>query len=141
MKNKIILSALWGVTLLSGALNFNDYVMGYPASVAGMLVSALYVVVWTAFTIYNRRQGFIIMSMVWGGVTLLVASISCYIAAFDLIGAAIIPFALLFLTPFYGLTAFAPDMAIYGAMIMCSLAWVLISFFTLRASRAGSKVV
>ncbi len=139
-QSKNVLAALWGVTLLSWALNYNDYVMGDPASAVGALVSVLYVVIWTAFTVYNRRQELIIMSLAWGGITLLVASIAFYIATFDLISAAFIPLALLFLTPFYGLTAFAPDMAIYGAMIMCSLAWVLIGYIVLRASRAGRTV-
>lgn len=124
---------LLAILIISIICNIGDFTGGSggkinPFSVA---ITTIYVVYCSAFSLFSHDRKSIIAMTVLGASTLIVAVFGALISTFRLTIGFIIPFAILFLTPFQGLVAVMSGnwIVIYSIIIAISILWVLLSIY------------
>lgn len=122
-----------GITLWSGIVNFSSFLMGTSATLAAFLISLLYVGIWLAFSLRTKNRIFAIITIIWGGLTFTVAALGLFIYAFDLTAGILLPFVLILLPYFQGLTFVIPSLTVlYVIIIVISILWLSAGICSLR---------
>lgn len=97
-------------------------------------MTAIYIIYCTAFTLLAQTRKSIVTMTIWSVITLIVAVVGFMTSTFRLTIGAIIPFAIVFLSPFQGLVAVLSNnwLIIYSIMIAISLLWVFLSIYNYK---------
>lgn len=130
--DKII--SVFGLIAIAGisiACNIVDFTGGSGGKINALTVvmTAIYIIYCTAFTLLAQTRKSIVTMTIWSVITLIVAVVGFMTSTFRLTIGAIIPFAIVFLSPFQGLVAVLSNnwLIIYSIMIAISLLWVFLS--------------
>lgn len=106
MKKGIIGVLLLFIHVLAIVINFNSLLQGSPANTLNSIASLCYFVFWIWFLSTVEQSGsYQEMNFILGfwGIVLITALLALSINMFDLDFPLVIPFAVLFLTPAYGI--------------------------------------
>ena len=106
MKNISLVILLIIITVLAMGANFNSFVFGGKAPLFGLLSSFAFVTTWVLifrYALKNKEYNLILPSTVFWLLTFLTALITIYINITETTISFIIPFAVLFLAPLYGI--------------------------------------
>ncbi|MBQ2888499.1 MAG: hypothetical protein IJE29_06225 [Firmicutes bacterium] len=127
---------LLATLIISIICNIGDFTGGSNGEINPFTVAitTIYVVYCSAFSLFSHNKKSIIAMIILGASTLIVAVFGLLISTFRLTIGAIIPFAIVFLSPFQGLVAAMSSnwIVIYSVIIVISILWVLFSIFNLR---------
>ena len=98
------LIAIAGISI---ACNIGDFTGGSGGKINALTVvmTAIYIIYCTAFTLLAQTRKSIVTMTIWSVITLIVAVVGFMTSTFRLTIGAIIPFAIVFLSPFQGLVA------------------------------------
>jgi uncharacterized membrane protein len=120
MKNKrtatIVLSA---IAVIGGmVLNFNEFLMGNPASMKNLLVTLAYIAIWVFVLIIgirNKNREIMRYCSAFWIITLLTSILAWYANATDAIVDWAIPFVILLLSQLYGIDFFVQSpLTVFG---------------------------
>lgn len=141
MKNKattiIILSIL---TIIGGmALNFQEFLMGSPATLKNLIVTFVYMAIWIlilAISIKSKNRGIMKYCSVFWIITLILSILMGYV---NVTGASIdwaLPFAILLLGQWYGINFFVRSF-LTASIIMSFISLVMftITFISLKRTK------
>jgi len=127
------LIAIAGISI---ACNIGDFTGGSGGKINALTVvmTAIYIIYCTAFTLLAQTRKSIVTMTIWSVITLIVAVVGFMTSTFRLTIGAIIPFAIVFLSPFQGLVAVLSNnwLIIYSIMIAISLLWVFLSIYNYK---------
>lgn len=125
MKNTDLAIQLAAITILSIIINFEAFIFGGKAGIFGFLVSLSYAVMWVGlfgYALKKKRDQLIFASVVFWILTGMTALITLYANMNQIVDFSIMaPFALLFLTPLYGMN-FLIDDTIPNLIVMIAFA-------------------
>lgn len=140
MKVKHLNITLISITILSIVINFNSFLMGNASSLSNIITTITYITVWFVYiwlSKSNRKNLF--FSVIWSLFTFVVATVTLAVNINDrLIVDFVIPFAIIFITPLYGIEAlFNQSWAIKVsvACIIISLIWFSMSLILLKMEK------
>ncbi len=125
MKNryKFIGLLLLFVGILSFGLNLNDFIMGQNPHIVFCISSILFIVCYIYFCFINGSKRCNLALIIYSASLSLVGLITFVIGTFDLSFDILIPFSIVALTPYYGLSLLIG--ADICALIICIFAAVL----------------
>lgn len=131
--------SVFGLIAIAGisiACNIGDFTGGSGGKINALTVvmTAIYIIYCTAFTLLAQTRKSIVTMTIWSVITLFVAVVGFLTSTFRLTIGAIIPFAIVFLSPFQGLVAVLSNnwLIIYSIMIAISLLWVFLSIYNYK---------
>lgn len=128
--------SLIAIAGISIACNIGDFTGGSGGKINALTVvmTAIYIIYCTAFTLLAQTRKSIVTMTIWSVITLIVAVVGFMTSTFRLTIGAIIPFAIVFLSPFQGLVAVLSNnwLIIYSIMIAISLLWVFLSIYNYK---------
>jgi hypothetical protein len=135
------------VTIIAIRMNFNSSLQGSPAVLKDAIVTISFLIIWAIFLVYavkRRELSLIFASTVFWALSLITALVTLMVNIFDLTIDIIIPFAIVFLTPLYGMGIFGVS-TIFSLIIMMLLsmlysAYCAYGFFHSRKKREGRSV-
>ncbi len=135
LRKTLILSSIL-VVIFGIVLNFPEFLMGSPASIKNLIVTLIYIIVWTLiFKINSTSKNDKVMkfyAMFWI-LTLLSAIITGYVYITNAIVDWAIPFAIVFLTQWYGITFFTESFLVSSVIIMiASLIMIIMTFLSIK---------
>ena len=134
---------LLAIAAISVACNIGDFTGGSGEKINPLtaVITTAYVIYCTAFTLLAQNRKRVIIITVWSTITFIVAVVGFLTSMFRLTIGAIIPFAIVFLSPFQGMVAILSNnwVAIYSAMICISFLWILLSIFNYRRHCKNAK--
>lgn len=128
------------ITVSSIILNFNEFLVGSPATMKSIIVAFVYIAIWVIVIVTGGKVQSVKLikySIVFWLLTLLTAAAIMYANAADAIVDWAIPFAILFISPLYGLDIFADNFLI-TSIIIAVLSLVMISIAVSALRRIGS---
>lgn len=135
--------ALFAIAVISIACNIGDFTGGSSGRINPLIVviTAVYIIYCTAFSLLAQNRKSIVTMTVWSVITFVVAVVGFVTSTFRLTIGIIIPFAIVFLTPFQGLVAVMSSnwTVIYSVMIVISILWVIFSIFNFRKHHKNIK--
>lgn len=139
MKDKELIIVPLVITIVGIILNFPEFLMGSPATVKNLFVSAIYLGAWI-FVIKkssnNRKQGISMVYLLFWFVTLFFSFVTVYVNVSEAIADWAIPFVILFLTQWYGLTIFIDSHHTFAISIaLISLVMVIANIVLLIKSK------
>lgn len=144
MKVKYLNIALIFVIILSIIINFNSFLMGSASSLSNIVTTIVYIIFWFVFiwlSKTNRKN--LIFSVIWSLFTFVCATVTLAVNINDTLNVDfIIPFAIIFLTPTYGIEALFYESRFLKVSIICiiiSLTWFTMSFIFLRRKRNANE--
>ena len=124
------------ILIISIICNIGDFSAGANGEINPLTVAitTIYVVYCSAFALFSHNRKSIIAMTILGAGTLIVAVFGLLISTFRLTIGAIIPFAIVFLSPFQGLVAVMSSnwTVIYSIIIAISILWVIFSILNFR---------
>lgn len=127
---------LLAVVIISIMCNVGDFINGANGEINLLTVSItiIYVLYCSAFALFSHTHKNIVVSMLLGVITLIVAIICLIVSAFRLTIGIIIPFAIVFISPFQGLSAVMSSnwSVIYSIIIIFSILWIFLSLLNFR---------
>ena len=138
----IIFSSI--VNIIGGmALNFQEFLMGSPATVKNLIVTLVYLVIWililTTGTKSNSR-GIIQYCNIFWGIMLFLSIVTVYVNATGASADWALPLAVLLLGQWYGINFFIEDFLTSSIIIaVISLAMLIISIRSLKATKGTSE--
>ena len=117
------------VQVLAITLNFNSLLQGRAATGINVAISLLYFGFWICFIPamkrYNANRG-LLTSLVFWGLVLLTALLTLTVNIFDIDLPLLVPFAILFLAPTYGVRiAQLPNIAALTIIVLIALAYTI----------------
>lgn len=129
------------ILIISIICNIGDFTGGSNGEALTVAITIIYIVYCSAFSLFSHNKKSIIAMTILGASTLIVAIFGLLISTFRLTIGAIIPFAIVFLSPFQGLVAVMSNnwIAIYSVMIAISTLWVIFSIFNFRKHHKNIK--
>ena len=130
--------ALIIIIILSIIINFNVFLMGSASSLLNVFITIIYVISWFAFIWLSKaNKNSLIFSAIWSLSTLTCAALTLAVNINNKLDVSfMIPFAIIFITPFYGIESFFSkrEFLIVSIIItMISLTWVTMSFAFLKS--------
>jgi len=130
MRSKILFACSIIIMGLAIVLNFNEMLMGLPASLLNVIVTICFLFFWIAFLALARKnKGLLIYSSAISGITLIIALLTLVINVYDWTIPNAIPLVAIFLTPFYGIRSVFDKGFILSSIIMafiCAI-WLISS--------------
>lgn len=140
MKIKHLNIALITIIILSIIINFNVFLMGGASSLPNIIITIIYMISWPAFIWLSKtNRNSLIFSAIWSLSTLVCAAVTLAVNINDGLDLSfIIPFAMIFITPFYGIEFFFNKQVYLISSIIItiiSLTWVVMSFIFLNSKR------
>ena len=127
---------LLAILIISIICNIGDFSAGANGEINPLTVAitTIYVVYCSAFALFSHNRKSIIAMTILGAGTLIVAVFGLLISTFRLTIGAIIPFAIVFISPFQGLVAVMSSnwTVIYSIIIAISILWVIFSILNFR---------
>lgn len=138
MENKATAKILLSIVTVIGsmALNFQEFLMGSPATVKNLIVTLLYIAIWIlilAVSIKSRNRGIMKYYSVFWIITLFLAILTAYVNATGTSADWAIPFALLLLGQWYGINFFV------GSFLTSSIIIGFISLLMFAAAVTSLK--
>ena len=134
---------LLATLIISIICNIGDFSAGANGEINPLtvVITTIYVAYCSAFSLFSHNRKSIIAMTILGAGTLTVAIFGLVMSTFRLTIGAIIPFALVFLSPFQGLVAVMSSdwMVIYSVIIVISILWVIFSIFNFRKHHKNIK--
>lgn len=125
MNSRVTVFLSIAAVIAAAALNFPEFLMGSPASVRNIIVTVAYItigiLVLVISTINKRRRIMAVCAAFWL-LTLLFALLTAYVNITDVIVDWAIPFVIVLLGPWYGVSFFISD------FVAVSIIIALISF-------------
>lgn len=122
---------LLATLIISIICNIGDFSAGANGEMnpLTLVITTIYVIYCSAFAFFSRKKKSIIAIAILGASTLIVAVLGLFFSIFRLTTGVIIPFAIVFLSPFQGLVAIMSGnwIIIYSIIIAISILWVLFS--------------
>ncbi len=115
---------IWLIAIL---INFNNFLMGSPADAFNITATGVYIMLVTAGCFFPMGKKTRLFALVWSGATFITAIIAGVIALYELsFGLVIIPFSVVFLTPFYGVAIVRGNSwaLFYLIITVISMVWV-----------------
>ena len=135
--------ALFAIAVISIAGNIGDSTGGSSGIInpLTMVITAVYIIYCTAFSLLAQNRKSIVTMTVWSVITLVVAVVGFVTSTFRLTIGIIIPFAIVFLTPFQGLVTVMSSnwIVIYSVIIAISILWVIFCIFNFRKHHKNIK--
>ena len=127
---------LLAILIISIICNIGDFSAGANGEINPLTVAitTIYVVYCSAFALFSHNRKSIIAMTILGAGTLIVAVFGLLISTLRLTIGAIIPFAIVFLSPFQGLVAVMSSnwTVIYSIIIAISILWVIFNILNFR---------
>jgi len=128
---------LLAVAIISIICNAGDFISGNNGEInlLTVAITIIYVLYCLAFALFSHtHKKNIIVSMILSVITLIVAIMGLLVSTFRLTIDILIPFAILFLSPFQGLTAVMQSnwVVIYSIIIIISILWVFLTLLNFR---------
>ena len=127
---------LLATLIISIICNIGDFSAGANGEInlLTVVITTIYVAYCSAFALFSHNRKNIIAMTILGASTLVVAVFGLLISTLRLTIGAIIPFAIVFLSPFQGLVAVMSSnwIVIYSIIIVISILWVLFSISNFR---------
>ena len=127
---------LLAILMISIICNIGDFTGGSNGEINPLtvVITTIYVAYCSAFSLFSHNRKSIIAMTILGASTLTVAIFGLVISTFRLTIGAIIPFAIVFLSPFQGLVAVMSSnwTVIYSIIIAISILWVIFSILNFR---------
>lgn len=132
---------LLATLIISIICNIGDFTGGFKGETLTVVITTIYIAYCSAFSLFSHNRKSIIAMTILGASTLTVAVFGLLISAFRLTIGAIIPFAIVFLSPFQGLVPVMSSnwIAIYSVMIVISILWVIFSILNFRKYHKNIK--
>lgn len=130
------------ILIISIICNIGDFSAGTNReNPLTLTITTIYVAYCSAFALFSHNKKSLITMTILGASTLIVAVFGLLISTFRMTIGAIIPFALVFLSPFQGLVAFMSSnwIVIYSIIIVISILWVILSIFSFRKHHKNIK--
>ena len=127
MKKVCMGSLLVVMTIIAIICNFNEFTFGGKALLLGFLLSIVYLVTWVFVfrdALKNKEYNLILPTIIFWSITCLTALVTLYVNVTEATISLIIPFAIMFLTPMYGLNY----MGINNIILLVSIA-IIASYF------------
>lgn len=140
MKVKHLNIALISIIILSIVINFNSFLMGSASSLSNIVTTIAYIIfgfvfIWLSKA--NRKN--LIFAVIWSLFTFVCATVTLAVNINDrLIVDFVIPFAMIFITPLYGIEALFNESWAIKVSITCiiiSLTWFAMSFILLKMKK------
>lgn len=130
MENKAILSVVLSIVSIIGGmvLNFQQFLMGSTASEKNLIVTLVYMVIWIlaiAIGVKSKSYRIIRCFSVFWTATSIVSLITVYVKLTGISAVGAIPFVILLLTQWYGVTFFINEF-LTSAIIISVISFVLI---------------
>lgn len=127
MKDKAIITVILSIFIfiLGIVLNFQEFLMGSPATIKNLIVTFVYFSAWTFVMRISVKSKNYLLIKYYSGIwiaTLITAIITVYINITDVIATWALPFAILFLTQWYGIRFFV------GSLLTVSIIIAILSF-------------
>jgi len=127
MKDKAIITVILSIFIfiLGIVLNFQEFLMGSPTTIKNLIVTFVYLSAWTFVMRISVKSKNYLLIKYYSGIwiaTLITAIITVYINITDVIATWALPFAILFLTPWYGIRFFV------GSLLTVSIIIAILSF-------------
>ena len=127
---------LLATLIISIICNIGDFSAGANGEINPLTVAitTIYVVYCSAFALFSHNRKSIIAMTILGAGTLIVAVFGLLISTLRLTIGAIIPFAIVFLSPFQGLVVVMSSnwTVIYSIIIAISILWVIFNILNFR---------
>lgn len=134
---------LFIIAVISIACNIGDSTGGSGGKINPLtvVITAVYIIYCTAFSLLAQNRKSIVTMTAWSVITLIVAIVGFMTSTFRLTIGVIIPFAIVFLTPFQGFVSIMSSdwIVIYSVIIAISISWVIISILNFRKHRKNIK--
>lgn len=130
------------IVIISIICNIGDFTSGSgKINPLTLIVTFIYIIYGTAFTLLAKNRKSVTTMTIWSIVTLVVAILSFLTSTFRLTMGAIIPFSIVFLTPFQGLVAILSSnwIIIYSIIIFISILWVVFSILNIRRHHKNNE--
>lgn len=130
------------IVIISIICNIGDFTSGSgKINPLTLIVTFIYIIYGTAFTLLAKNRKSVTTMTIWSIVTLVVAILSFLTSTFRLTIGAIIPFSIVFLTPFQGLVAILSSnwIIIYSIIIFISILWVVFSILNIRRHHKNNE--
>ncbi len=137
MKVKYLNIALIFVIILSIVINFNSFLMGRASSLSNIVITIAYITFWFVYIwLSKENKKNLLFSTIWSLLTFVcaVSTLAVNIKT-DLIVDFMIPFAMIFLTPLYGIEALFNESWALKVSITCiiiSITWFIIAFIFIK---------
>lgn len=128
------------IWLIATLINFNNFLMGSPANVFNITATGVYITLVTASYFFPMGKKTRLFALVWSGATFVTAIIAGVIALHHLsFGFIIIPFSVVFLTPFYGVAIVRGNSwaLFYLIITMISIVWVIGNLYAYIKKQRG----
>lgn len=140
MKIKHLNIALIFIIILSITINFNSFLMGSASSLLNKVITIVYVIFWVVFIWLSKINGKnLIFAVIWSLFTFVCAILILAVNINDkLVVDFVIPFAMIFITPLYGLEALFNESWAIKVSVTCiiiSLTWLTMSFILLKMKK------
>ena len=148
MKEKVVdrifsVRVLLAIVILSIICNIKEFTGGGNGEInpPTAAVTTGYILYCSAFALFGQNQKSRKVMILWEIGTLIVAVSGSLISAFRLDVGAIIPFAIVFLTPFQGLVAILSSnwYIVYSVIIVIVILWILFSGINSRGNGKNKK--
>lgn len=134
---------LLATLIISIICNIGDFSSGGNGEInpLTLAITTIYVVYCSAFALFSYNKKSLVTMTILGASTLIVAVFGLLISTFRLTIGAIIPFAIVFLSPFQGLVAVMSGnwIVVYSIIIVISILWVLFSVYNIRKHHKNIK--
>lgn len=134
---------LLAILIISIFCNIGDFTGGSGGKINPLTVAitTIYVVYCSAFALFSHNRKSIITMTILGASTLIVAVFGLLISTFRLKIGVIIPFAIVFLSPFQGLVPVMSSnwTVIYSVIIVICVLWVIFGIFNFRRHHKNIK--
>lgn len=138
MKIKNSNIALVIIIILSIIINFNAFLMGGASNLLNVFITIAYIISWFAFIwLSKENRKSLIFSAIWSLSTLACAALMLAVNINEKLDLSfIIPFAMIFITPLYGIEVLFNESWALKVSITCiiiSITWVAMSFVFLKS--------
>ena len=134
---------LLATLIISIICNIGDFSAGANGEINPLtvVITTIYVAYCSSFSLFSHNRKSIIAMTILGTGTLIVAVFGLLISTFRLTIGAIIPFSIVFLSPFQGWVAVMSSnwIVIYSVIIVISILWVIFSIFNFRIHHKNIK--
>ncbi len=129
-----LLSILLGLAAFGS--NFNGFIIGHKAEMAAFLASAAFVICCFCACLANKNRGPSIVIAAYAGAVAMIAMAAYIVGTFDLLADFMLPFALIALPPYYGLTYFANAVTTNLSISLVAAVLFAVNLCTTRKNRS-----
>ncbi len=143
MKNKATATIIISIVAVVGgmALNFQEFLVGSPATVKNLIVTFTYIVIWILVLrigVKNKNRGIIMYCSVFWIITLFLSILTAYINATGTSADWALPFVVLLLGQWYGISFFAGSF-LNASIIMAIISLVIFTTVIISLNRIRDR--